>query len=126
MSSGHAYLIVPDEKTPISEGVIGAIERGADFVFTTGGTGIGARDITPDVVKPLIEKELPGIMETIRVTYGQKKPGALISRSIAGCTRKTLIYCLPGSVRAVNEYMEIIMPTLDHSMRMIQGVDFHG
>ena len=96
-----------------------------DIIFTTGGTGIGPRDITPEVVKPLLDKEIPGIMESIRIKYGMEKPNALLSRSIAGVMKKSLIYTLPGSVRAVNDYMSEILKTLEHLIYMQRGIDAH-
>jgi len=96
-----------------------------DIIITTGGTGIGPRDITPDVVKPFIDKEIPGIMELIRFKYGSVKPNALISRAIAGVMSGTLIYTLPGSVKAVEEYMTEITPTLRHSIYMLHNLDAH-
>lgn len=97
----------------------------ADLVVTTGGTGIGPRDITPDVVKPLLTKEIPGIMEQIRVKYGTKNPKALLSRGVAGAMDNTLIYTLPGSVKAVHEYMAEIVKTLEHTFYMLYGIDIH-
>jgi molybdopterin adenylyltransferase len=97
----------------------------ADVIFTTGGTGIGSRDITPETVKPLLDKEIPGIMELIRVKYGMQKPAALLSRGIAGVSGKTLIYCMPGSVKAVTEYCNEILPTIEHSIYMLEGLDSH-
>ncbi len=96
-----------------------------DIILTTGGTGIGPRDITPDVVRPMLHKEIPGIMEMIRIKYGQSKPNALISRSIAGTIGNTLVYTLPGSTRAVQEYLDVILPTVEHSIYMMHGLDFH-
>jgi len=97
----------------------------ADVIFTTGGTGIGPRDITPETVKPLLDKEIPGIMELIRVKYGMQKPAALLSRGIAGVSGKTLIYCMPGSVKAVTEYCNEILPIIDNSIYMLEGLDSH-
>jgi molybdenum cofactor synthesis domain-containing protein len=97
----------------------------ADIIFTTGGTGIGPRDITIEVVKPLLSKEIPGIMEFIRVKYGAEKPSALLSRGVAGIIGKSLIYTLPGSVKAVEEYMTEILKTLTHTIEMMYGVDSH-
>jgi molybdopterin biosynthesis enzyme MoaB len=77
------------------------------------------------VVKPLLDKEIPGVMEMIRVKYGMKKPAALISRSIAGVSAGTLIYCLPGSRKAVGEYCTEILPTIMHSIKMVHGIDDH-
>jgi len=117
--------IVPDEEQQIKDKIQQSIYKGVDIIFTSGGTGIGSRDITPDVVKPLIEKEIPGIMELIRVKYGAQFPNALISRGIAGSTGKTLIYTLPGNPKAVKEYTEEIFKTLEHSFRMINNIDSH-
>jgi len=100
-------------------------EQGADFIFTTGGTGIGPRDITPEVVKSMVEKEIPGIMEMIRMKYGAEKPNALLSRGIAGTAGKTLVFTLPGSVKAVNEYMEEILKTMEHLIYMRHDLDVH-
>lgn len=70
-------------------------------------------------------KEIPGIMEYIRVKYGENIPGALLSRSIAGSIDKALVYALPGSVKAVKEYTEEILRTLEHSIFMIHGINSH-
>ncbi|MDX9883441.1 MAG: molybdopterin-binding protein [Prolixibacteraceae bacterium] len=102
-----------------------AVAEKADVVFTTGGTGIGPRDITPETIQPMLDKEIPGIMELIRMKYGQEKPAALLSRSIAGLIGQTLVYTLPGSVKAVNEYCREILPTIEHSLYMINGIDSH-
>ncbi len=96
-----------------------------DLIITTGGTGIGPRDITPDVVRPLLTKEMPGIMEQIRVKYGTKNPKALLSRAVAGAIGNTLIYTLPGSVKAVHEYMAEIVKTMEHTFYMLYGIDKH-
>ena len=96
-----------------------------NIIITTGGTGIGPRDITIETVTPLLSKEIPGIMEFIRIKYGTEKPGALLSRGVAGITGKSLIYTLPGSVRAVEEYMTEILKTLKHAIYMQYGVDKH-
>ena len=97
----------------------------ADIIITTGGTGIGPRDITVDVVKKHLTMEIPGIMEHIRVKYGAEKPNALISRSVAGTIGKTLVFTLPGSLKAVNEYMSEISPLLYHLILMKHGIDGH-
>lgn len=96
-----------------------------DIIITTGGTGIGPRDITPDVVKSFLDKEITGIMELIRYKYGSIKPNALISRAIAGIMHTTLVYTLPGSVKAVEEYLAEITPTLRHSIYMLHSLDAH-
>lgn len=117
--------ILPDDKKQIEAAILEANTNNYDVVVTTGGTGLGKRDITPDVIKPLLDKEIPGIMEHIRLKYGSEKPNALISRSIAGVINNTLLYVLPGSTKAVSEYLNEIMPTIEHSLRMVHGVDHH-
>jgi len=117
-------VLIPDD-TEILRHIIKEEGENTDFIFTTGGTGIGPRDITVETVKPLLTKEIPGIMEFIRMKYGAKKPNALLSRGVAGVTGKSLIYTLPGSVRAVNEYMSEILKTLKHAVLMKHGIDSH-
>lgn len=119
------YHVIPDDESRLRELLQTAIDQQYDMVFTTGGTGIGPRDITPEVAKSFLDKEIPGIMELIRVKYGQKKPNALLSRSVAGVAKQTLIYTLPGSTKAVTEYMNEILPTVEHSIYMLHGLDLH-
>ena len=117
-------VIIPDEAEELSN-IINVSGSTFNIIFTTGGTGIGPRDITVDVIKPLITREIPGIMEFIRVKYGADKPNALLSRGVAGIIGKSLIYTLPGSVRAVEEYMTEILKTLKHTFYMQFGIDKH-
>jgi molybdopterin adenylyltransferase len=116
--------LIPDDSSMLSE----LLENSStfyDIILTTGGTGIGPRDITVDTVRPMLSKEIPGIMEMIRIKYGVEKPNALLSRSVAGIIGKSLIYTLPGSVRAVNEYMDEIVKTMTHTILMQHGIDRH-
>jgi molybdenum cofactor synthesis domain-containing protein len=115
--------VIPDDEVALRAALTAAPQT--DLIITTGGTGIGPRDITPDVVRPLLTKEMPGIMEQIRVKYGMKNPKALLSRAVAGTIGNTLVYTLPGSVKAVHEYMAEIVKTLEHTVYMIYGVDVH-
>lgn len=117
-------LLIPDDADKLYETIKSNVPQ-TDIIFTTGGTGIGPNDITVDVIKPMLSKELPGIMELIRVKYGMLKPNALISRSVAGIIGKTLIYTLPGSVKAVDEYMSEITKTIEHTFYMLYGLDKH-
>jgi len=120
----HSSLI-PDDPSKLETLLNKAKEELVDLVITTGGTGIGPRDFTPDVVKPMLDKEIPGIMEMIRMKYGTAKPAALVSRSVAGVMGKSLVFTLPGSVRAVNEYMTDITGSLMHLFYMLHGLDMH-
>ncbi len=96
-----------------------------DIIFTLGGTGVGTRDIAPEVVSDICDKTIPGIMEHIRLKYGATKPNALLSRSVAGISEQTQIYALPGSVKAVTEYLNVILPLLEHIIRMLHNIDLH-
>jgi molybdenum cofactor synthesis domain-containing protein len=129
MSEGWEYSIdmklIPDDPYKLNELVENA-SGSFDMIFTTGGTGIGPRDITVEIVRPLLSKEIPGIMEYIRVKYGAEKPNALLSRGVAGITGKSLIYTLPGSVKAVDEYMTEILRTIKHTLLMLHGIDSHS
>ena len=117
--------VIPDE-TDTLRALIEESARNYDLVFTTGGTGIGPRDITVDTVKPLLDKEIPGIMEYIRVRYGTEKPNALLSRGVAGIRGNTLIFTLPGSLKAVDEYLDEIAKSLAHAIYMLHGEDIPG
>lgn len=119
------YVCLPDDAELLRQEVVSAIENSFDFIITTGGTGIGPRDITPDVIHPLLEKEIPGIMEYVRVTYGKNKPQALLSRSIAGVSKNSILFTLPGSVSGVTEYMTEIEKILEHAFYMLKGIDIH-
>jgi molybdenum cofactor synthesis domain-containing protein len=117
--------IIPDNPDQLKDILLEAKNANTDFVFTTGGTGIGPKDITPDVVNSLLDKEIPGIMEMIRIKYGQNKPNALISRSVAGIMGQSIIFTLTVSEKAVNEYMEEIGKSLRHLILMLHGIDSH-
>jgi molybdopterin adenylyltransferase len=117
--------LIPDESNILKHLLI---KTGSNYniIITTGGTGIGPRDITIETVAPLLSKEIPGIMEFIRIKYGAIKPNALLSRGVAGLIGNSLIYTLPGSVRAVDEYMNEIVKTLKHTINMQFGIDNHS
>jgi len=114
-----------DDVNRFHEELSKAINDEVDVIFTLGGTGVGPRDIAPETVSSLCDKIIPGIMENIRVKFGKDKPSVLLSRSIAAIAGKTQIYALPGSVRAVEEYLSEILKTLEHTIFMIHGLDVH-
>ncbi|HSL87324.1 MAG TPA: molybdenum cofactor synthesis domain-containing protein [Bacteroidales bacterium] len=117
-------LLIADDPVALKRIVAEGSEK-YNIIITTGGTGIGPKDITAGIVRPLLEKEIPGIMEFIRVKYGSVNPNALLSNGVAGVAGKSLIYTLPGSVRAVGEYMSEINKTLRHTILMQHGVNDH-
>jgi molybdopterin adenylyltransferase len=118
-------ILIPDDADLLKQKVDQAKVDKVDVIFTTGGTGIGPRDITPDVIAPMLDRELPGVMEFIRMKHGERLPSALLSRSVAGTIGNMLVYTLPGSVKAVREYTEEILRTLPHSLLMLHGINAH-
>ncbi|MGA2406999.1 MAG: MogA/MoaB family molybdenum cofactor biosynthesis protein [Bacteroidales bacterium] len=116
--------LIPDDADMLRELLMSSVST-YNIVITTGGTGIGPRDVTVETVSPLLTKEIPGIMEFIRIKYGAERPNALLSRGVAGIMGKSLVYTLPGSVRAVEEYMTEILKTLKHTVYMQYGIDMH-
>jgi molybdopterin adenylyltransferase len=117
--------LVPDDPVMLRTLLENAQDK-YNVIITTGGTGIGPKDLTVETVRPMLIKEIPGVMEFIRVKYGTRNPGALLSRGVAGIIGKALIYTLPGSVRAVNEYLTEILKMLEHTIMMQYGIDTHG
>lgn len=114
-------LLIPDDADLLKEHLWRAIDNQVDIIFTLGGTGIGPKDFTVDTVKKVCDKIVPGVMEQIRMKYSTN-PNALLSRSIFGIAKKTQIYTLPGSVRAVTEYLEEIFKVLGHAIFMVHGM----
>jgi molybdopterin adenylyltransferase len=114
------YDILPDEKELIKKKLI---EYGklVDLVLTTGGTGLGPRDVTPEATIEVIEKQIPGIAEAMRIEGLKKTRRAMLSRAVAGVRGKTLIINLPGSPKAVKENLEIILGVLPHAVEKIKG-----
>jgi molybdopterin adenylyltransferase len=119
------HNLIPDDRA-ILEALLKKAGKIFNLIITTGGTGIGPRDITVETVVPMLSKEIPGIMEFIRIKYGTLKPNALLSRGVAGILDKALIYTLPGSLKAVEEYMDEILKTLQHTVYMQYGIDAHS
>jgi molybdopterin adenylyltransferase len=118
-------IVIPDDSARLKSELVSARDNGADVIFTTGGTGVGPRDITPEVVVSLADKLIPGIMEHIRAKFGQNNPNALLSRSVAAVIGQTVVYALPGSVKSVEEYMPEILKTIEHLLFMLHGLDTH-
>jgi len=114
------YEIVPDEKEMIEKKLIDFCEL-TDLILTTGGTGFGKRDVTPEATKNVIEKEVPGIPEILRIKTYEKSKFSVLSRGISGIRNETLIINLPGSLKGVCDCFEIIVDLIVHSIEMIRG-----
>jgi molybdenum cofactor synthesis domain-containing protein len=118
-------VLLPDDPQRLRAELAAARDAGAEAVFTTGGTGLGPRDRTPEVVAAFCDRLIPGIMEHIRLTFAPDNPNAVLSRSVAGLAGAMQVYALPGSVRAVEEYMGEILKTFEHVLHMVHGLDVH-
>lgn len=112
-------MIVPDEKAEILE----ALQKAAasDFILTTGGTGLSARDVTPEICEEYCDKSLPGIAEILRSESYKETSHAMLSRGYAGIKDKTIIVNFPGSVKAVMLCTKILLPAMGHAIKMINN-----
>ena len=117
-----ARAIVPDERTEIEAALKDWADGGAiDLILTTGGTGLGARDVTPEATRTVIDKEAPGIAEAMRAAGMASTPMAALSRQVAGARGTTLIVNLPGSPKAVQECLDAVIGILPHAVEMLQA-----
>jgi molybdenum cofactor synthesis domain-containing protein len=117
-------VVIPDSEMQLRELLKGALSA-TDLIITTGGTGIGPRDITPEIMNDFIKKPIPGIIEMIRWKYGIEKPAALTSRAVAGANSNTLLFAIPGSVRGATEHITEITKHLQHLFYMIHSIEMH-
>ena len=119
-------LIVTDDLEHLKETIYTLTEReDINLIITTGGTGFGPRDNTPEATRAVISREAPGIAEAIRRETAAKTPMAMLSRGIAGIRDNTLIINLPGSPKGVEECFEVIRPVLKHAVDLIRGHTEH-
>jgi molybdenum cofactor synthesis domain-containing protein len=114
------YDILPDERDLIRNKLLEYIGK-VDLILTTGGTGLSPRDVTPEATKDVIEREIPGIAEAMRMEGLKKTNRAMLSRAIAGVSGQTLIINLPGSPAAVRENLEVIIDVIPHAIEKIKG-----
>ena len=117
------YEIVPDETDIIRQKLAEwADNKETDVIITTGGTGLGERDVTPEATIAVVDRIVPGLAESMRAASLSKTPMAMLSRATAGVRGKCLIINLPGSPKAVRECLEVVLPAIPHAVDIIKGV----
>jgi molybdopterin adenylyltransferase len=118
-------VTVPDEITAIREALNLCAEEGYDLVVTTGGTGFGPRDVTPEATRSVLERQAPGLPELMRAAGLSQTPLAALSRGVAGTLSSTLVINLPGSPKAVRESLGAVLPVLPHALKTLRGETAH-
>jgi molybdopterin adenylyltransferase len=114
--------VVPDDRGAIGRALTEWADReGCHLVLTTGGTGLSARDVTPEATRAVLERELPGFGETMRHTTLAKTPLSILSRATAGARGRTLIVNLPGSPKGAVECLEAVLPAVGHAVEILLG-----
>ena len=114
--------IIPDERELIEKELKEIADKEeVDIILTTGGTGFSPRDVTPEATKAIIEREVPGLAEAMRLKSLEITPYAMLSRAIAGIRKRTLIVNLPGSPKGAKENFEIILPALKHGIEILKS-----
>ncbi len=118
----RSYKVIPDNKQTIIDSLIALIdEQKISLIVTTGGTGVSPSDITPEAMACVIEREIPGMAEAMRSASLLKTSRAMLSRGKVGIRNQSLIINLPGSLRAVKENLEVVLPVIPHALEKIEG-----
>jgi molybdenum cofactor synthesis domain-containing protein len=115
-------VVVPDGE-PVREALVSAVASGADLVLTTGGTGINPTDRTPEATRAVLDYEVPGLADVIRMSGWPRVPGSVLSRGVAGVAGRTLIVNLPGSTGGVRDGLDVLATVVDHALDQLRGGD---
>ena len=120
--SVSVYEIIPDQKKIIKDKLKTFAQSDVDIIITTGGTGFSPKDITPEATKEVLEKEIPGFGELMRIGNYKKTEYAVLSRGISGIINRSIVINLPGSPKGAVESLEILLPILPHSVRALKNI----
>lgn len=116
-------VVVPDEIADITAAIRSAVDEGSRLIVTTGGTGVAPRDVTPQATSAILDRELPGIAETVRVVGVATLPAAMLSRGVAGVVGRALVVNLAGSTGAVRDGIPVILHVAEHVLSQLDGGD---
>ena len=118
----QSYRVIADKKTLIVNNLIELVDKQKiSLIVTTGGTGVSPTDITPEAMLEVIEREIPGMAEAMRSASLEKTSRAMLSRGKVGIRKESLIINLPGSLKAVRENLEVVLPVIPHALEKIEG-----
>jgi molybdenum cofactor biosynthesis protein B len=118
-----AVVVVPDDVGAVQAALRDAVAAGHDVVVTTGGTGFAPRDVTPEAVRPLLERDAPGIVEALRQHRREEVPTTILSRAVAGTIGSTFVLTLPGSTGGVRDGVTVLAPVIGHLVAQLRGGD---
>ena len=118
-------VVVPDEVPAIATALHAAVGEGVDLVVTTGGTGLGPRDVTPEATRRVVDRDVPGIAEALRADARERVPTSVLSRGVCGVVHRTLVVNLPGSTGGVRDGVAVLGSVLGHALAQLRGEGRH-
>ena len=119
------YEVIADDRPAVADRLIAWADHGLDLIVTTGGTGLGPRDVTPEATRDAVQYEVPGMTEAMRQEGLKHTPMAMLSRAVVGVRGRTLIVNLPGSPRGVRQNLAVLLPVLPHALETLRGQTEH-
>ena len=121
-----AYRVLPDEPVELEHQLWQWIRQGIDLIVTTGSTGLGPRDVMPEVMRRVIDREVPGMAEAMRAESIKHTPFGMMSRQVVGVAEQTLIINFPGSPKAIDELWPVVLPVISHLVDVVHGRTQHN